>query len=356
MAEQDQNGDSRLVVVGASAGGVEALTRLVAGLPGNFGAALLVVVHITPSGTSVLPAILSRAGRLQAVHAEDGMAIEPGRIYVAPPDRHILVDDSRLQLSHGPRENGHRPAIDPLFRTAARVFEKRTIGVVLSGTRDDGTAGMIEVRRRGGIGVAQDPADALFPSMPESAIARAQPEHVLDVPGIARLLVDLANGAGGNPGHGRSNPGHAEESEVKEPSTTGHADPTIPGGTEPPGEISALTCPECGGALWEIRDGKLLRYECHVGHAYSEQALIAEQNGAVEAALWTALRALRERAALMRRLSDRFADRGISSMLFEARADEVDREAAVLQSLIENVAALGDPLADTGAEGVGPRA
>jgi two-component system chemotaxis response regulator CheB len=270
VAEQGQDVSARLVAVGASAGGVEALTRLVSGLPRDFAAALLVVVHVTPSGTSVLPAILSRAGRLRAVHAEDGMEIGPGRIFVAPPDRHVLVEEGRLRLSHGARENGHRPAIDPLFRSAAHVFEDRTIGVVLSGTRDDGTAGLIEIRRRGGIGVVQDPADALFPSMPESAIARAEPDHVLDVPGIARLLVELANGE-------RSNPGNPAGTDVDRQPGSGRLDPTVPGGEEPPGTLSALTCPECGGALWEIRDGQLLRYECHVGHAYSEQALGTRQ-------------------------------------------------------------------------------
>jgi two-component system chemotaxis response regulator CheB len=264
-----------------------------------------------------------------------------------------------VRLSHGPRENGHRPAIDPLFRSAASVFAGRTIGVVLSGTRDDGTAGMIEVRRSGGIGVVQDPADALFPSMPQSAIARAAPDHVLDVPGIARLLVELTNGtpgnpeAGGNPGHGSSNPGHEKGEAVAPEREEGRVDPTIPGGEDPPGDVSAFTCPECGGALWEAREGQLLRYTCHVGHAYSEQTFLAEQNGTLEAALWTALRTLRERAAILRRLSTRFADRGVSSAIFEERARQVDAEAVILESLIANVAALGDPLADPEAEAAG---
>src|SRR5262245_31119695 len=126
---------------------------------------MIVVLHMTPSGTSVLPAIPTRAGRLRAVHVEDGMELEAGRIYVAPPDQHVLVEDGVVRLSHGPRENGHRPAIDPLFRSAALAYSRRTVGVILSGTRDDGTAGLIEVRRHGGIGVAQDPADALYASM-----------------------------------------------------------------------------------------------------------------------------------------------------------------------------------------------
>jgi two-component system, chemotaxis family, protein-glutamate methylesterase/glutaminase len=166
----------------------------VSALPADLAAPIIVVLHITPSGTSVLPAILTRAGKLEAVHVVDGMALEPGRIYVAPPDRHVLVEDGVVRLSNGPRENGHRPAIDPLFRTAAAAYDGRTVGVVLSGTRDDGTAGLIEVRRRGGIAVVQDPADALHRSMPQHAIDLAEPEHVLDVRGIAALLAELAAG------------------------------------------------------------------------------------------------------------------------------------------------------------------
>jgi two-component system, chemotaxis family, protein-glutamate methylesterase/glutaminase len=350
IAEQEQTGRGRIFVIGASAGGVEALTRLVRELPADLGAPMIVVLHVTPSGTSVLPAILSRAGRLRAVHVEDGMALEPGRIYVAPPDQHVLVENVHLRLSSGPRENGHRPAIDPLFRTAARAYEGRAVGVVLSGTRDDGTAGMIEVRRYGGIGVAQDPADALYPSMPQSAIALAKPEHVLDVPGIAALLARLAGGNPGNPTGAGSN-AEGEVSRVEDgPNVAEHDEPTVPGRHEPPGEIVPFTCPECGGALWEIRDGALLRYRCHVGHGYSEQAIVSEQTGTVEAALWTALRMLQERAALLRKLASRFADGGVGSALFEARAEAAEEQARVVSELVQNVGVLGDPIADAEGE------
>ena len=346
IAQQEQNGGSRLFVVGASAGGVEALTRLVSALPSDLGAPMVVVLHVTPAGTSVLPAILTRAGGLEAVHVEDGMSLDPGRIYVAPPDQHVLVEDGVVRLSHGPRENGHRPAIDPLFRTAARAYAARTVGVVLSGTRDDGTAGLIEVRRCGGIGVAQDPDDALFAAMPESAIALAQPEHVLPLPAIATLLIRLASGKAGNPTGNPTNPAGEVNQVEREPNVGVHDDPTAPGLHEPPGDIVPFTCPECGGPLWEIREGALLRYRCHVGHGYSEQAVVGEQNGALEAALWTALRMLQERAALLRRASERFAERGATAAAFEERAAAIEEQARTVSELVQNVAALGDPVTD----------
>jgi two-component system, chemotaxis family, protein-glutamate methylesterase/glutaminase len=188
---KDQRDGRRLVVVGASAGGVEALTRLVGALPPGFRAAVLVVLHVTPSGPSVLPAILTRAGRLQAAHVEDGMAIEPGRIFVAPPDEHLLVEDGRMRLSHGPRENGHRPAIDPLFRSAAQHYGSRVVGILLSGNLSDGTAGLVSIKQRSGIAIVQDPESARYSGIPRSAIERVPVDHVVPVEAMAGLLDHL---------------------------------------------------------------------------------------------------------------------------------------------------------------------
>lgn len=184
-----------IIVVGASAGGVEALLELVGGLPPDLPAAVLVVIHHPEGRPSVLPELLSRRGPLPASHAQDGEPILPGHIYVAPPDHHLTVEGGLLHLSHGPRINRVRPAIDPLFRSAAAAFGPRVVGVVLSGTLDDGTAGLVEIHRHGGMGVAQDPADALFKSMPESAIARDHVEYVLPPSAIAPLLTQLARAA-----------------------------------------------------------------------------------------------------------------------------------------------------------------
>jgi two-component system chemotaxis response regulator CheB len=181
-----------VVVVGASAGGVESLQRLIRGLPADFAAPVLVVMHVLSHGTSVLPVILDRLGTLPATHAADGEEIERGKIYVAPPDHHLLVRDGRVSLTHEPREKGHRPAIDRLFRSAAEAYGEAVVGVVLSGALDDGTAGMRAIREHGGHGIAQDPEEALYGAMPASAIEHGGAEVVLPVDRIAERLVELA--------------------------------------------------------------------------------------------------------------------------------------------------------------------
>jgi two-component system, chemotaxis family, protein-glutamate methylesterase/glutaminase len=186
-----------LIVVGASAGGVQALCELVAGLPPDLPAAVLVVLHVAPHGHSALPAILARSGRLPACHPADGEAIRPGRIYVAPPDLHLMVEDGHLQLSRQASENGHRPAVDILFRTAARAYGPRVVGVVLTGNLDDGTAGLATIKRCGGRAVVQDPREADYPGMPESAIANVAVDHVLPLGEMAAVLQQLVHEAPG---------------------------------------------------------------------------------------------------------------------------------------------------------------
>ncbi|MFN2496438.1 MAG: chemotaxis protein CheB [Pseudonocardiaceae bacterium] len=180
-----------LVVVGASAGGVEALRSLVHGLPGDLDAAVLVVLHIPPGAPSALAQILARSGRLPAVTAQDGDRISQGCIFVAPSDRHMLVRDSRIALSRGPAENGHRPAIDALFRSAAHYYGPRVIGVILSGSRDDGTAGLAAIVEHGGTPIVQDPDTALYRSMPCAAMAHIAIDHVLHPAKMGRLVADL---------------------------------------------------------------------------------------------------------------------------------------------------------------------
>src|SRR5438874_5444198 len=195
LAGGDANGTAQrdIVVMGASAGGVETLATLVSGLPAEFPAAIFVVLHLLPTGQSVLPEILDRAGPLPAATAESGETIDRGRIYVAPPDRHLLLLPGRVRLTNGPRENGHRPALDPLFRSAVRTYRQRVIAVVLSGSLDDGTAGLRLVKRLGGTTVAQDPEDALYPSMPASAVANEAADYVLPIADIAALLCELVD-------------------------------------------------------------------------------------------------------------------------------------------------------------------
>jgi two-component system chemotaxis response regulator CheB len=282
-----------VIALAASAGGVEALTRVVGGLPKDLPAAVLVVLHIAPVGPSVLPSIIARQGKLPAIHPSDGDPLVAGCVYVAPPDFHLTVTRERARVSAGPRENGNRPAADPLFRSVAAEFGPKGAGVVLSGSLDDGTAGLAAVKRAGGLTVVQDPEEAAFPSMPASAAAYVHPDHVVPLDEIAGILVDFAKRiASGEPsgrdvGAGRTN--MSEDQYV-----------------DPP---SAITCPDCGGTLWVTSDAPM-RFRCRVGHAFSPEALLIGKQDTLENAIWAAIVALQERAELSRRLIRRLGPDG----------------------------------------------
>lgn len=315
-----------IIVVGASAGGVEALSELFSRLPGDVPASFFVVLHVPDRGTSMLPDILSRRGALPAVHPRDGAPIEPGRVYVAPPGFHLLVKRGTVRLLRGPRENGARPAVDPLFRTAAAAYGPRVVGVVLSGTLDDGTAGLQSVKSRGGTALVQDPDEAMYAGMPRSAVEHVEVDGVLPLAEIAMMLVRLAN----TPVEEDQGEGDVSD-ELKPEIDAVEMDPRLVHGDDHPGDPSGYTCPECHGALWEIKEGELVRYRCRVGHAYSVETLLSEQSTAMEAALWTALRALEERASLSRGMAERMDGRGHSRLAARYRAEEEEtRERAEL--------------------------
>jgi two-component system, chemotaxis family, protein-glutamate methylesterase/glutaminase len=343
-----------VVVVGASAGGVEALRTLVAGLPSDFPACVLVVLHTPATSRSALAAILDRSGPLPAAQAQEEDRLEPGRIIVAPPDRHLIVYERQVTLSRGPRENGHRPAVDVLFRSAARALGPRVIGVVLSGTLDDGTAGLVAVHRRGGVGVVQSPEDAMYPSMPRAAIAGDHPRHVLPVAEmpalLARLVTERVDAASEEedpaPTRSVSRTGPRTDAQSDHEMKTEIAMAALDGDAlndpERPGTSSGFACPDCHGVLFEIQDGDVPRFRCRVGHAWSPHSLAAQQTLAVEGALWIALRALEEKAALADRMSAGARDRGhvITAQSFAAQAAESRAAALVLRDLIEQTTAL----------------
>jgi two-component system, chemotaxis family, protein-glutamate methylesterase/glutaminase len=320
--------DHDIVVVGASAGGVEALAGLTASLAPDLPAAVFVVLHVPPTGTSALPDILSRHGPLPAAHVKDGEPIENGRIYVAPPDHHVLLQSGHARLSRGPRENGHRPAVDPLFRSAAREYASRVIGVVLSGTLDDGTAGLAAIKARGGLAVVQEPTDALYPGMPESAVEHVRVDHVRPAAAIGallgRLTAELAEEA---------SPAAPAEMKV-EVEVEGFSLDAMEG--EHPGTPSGFSCPDCNGVLWEIQDGERHRFRCRVGHAWSPEGLLTQQSDGLETALWVALRSLEERAALARKLAQPARRRGhtITARRFEEQATEAQQAARLVRSLL----------------------
>lgn len=317
-----------VVVVGASSGGVETLARFVAKLPVDLPATVLVVLHV-PAVHSSLPRILDRSGPLPAAHAVSGEPLVPGRILVAPPDQHLLIDDGRVRLSRGPRENGHRPAIDPLFRSAARWCGSRVIAVVLSGSLDDGSAGLITVRDHGGVTVVQDPDDAISPGMPLAALATLPPDHVVEVDEMGELVGRLAAEPVDHTPVPVSDDLVAETGVAALELGALHRD-------DRPGQPAGLSCPDCAGTLWEIDEGGLRRYRCRVGHAWSPDSLLVKQAVELEAALWAALRSLEEKAALERRLATRAqtGGRALSAARFDAQAFEDEASATLVRDLL----------------------
>lgn len=318
-----------IVVIGASAGGVEALTNLVHYLSPDLPASIFVVIHFPSFGVSVLPQILSRSGSLPALHPEDREVIQPGRIYIAPPDHHLVLRHDHIRLSRGPRENGHRPAVDTTFRSAAQVYRNRVIGVLLSGTLDDGTAGLAWIKAVGGLAFVQDPAEALFDGMLQNAIENVPIDQVLRVSEIASCLNTLAD-----------TPVQEVEivpDDLEKDAKIVRLDKAMrERGEQPPGTPSPLTCPECGGVLWELHDNNLIQFRCHVGHVYSLDGMLSEQAEAIEKALWSAVRILEEKAALARRLANQAHQqhRPHSENRFREQAEEAEQNAAVVRQLI----------------------
>lgn len=323
----------RIIVIGASSGGVETLTQLVRCLPAELPVAIFVVVHVPAHSPSALPKILSRAGQLPALHPQDRLAIQPGKIYVAPPDQHLLIKRGFMQLSQGPKENRYRPAIDPLFRTAARAYGPQVVGVVLSGALDDGTAGLMVVKQQGGFAIAQDPQEALYASMPRSAIANVAVDAVLPVVEIADLLIKLAAQPIVN---SQSDNSHSPSEELQQEADMAELDFVAISASDHPGIPSGYACPECGGSLWELQHSNLIRFRCRVGHAYSAESLLADQSDALENALWVALRALEERAALSQQMASRAKERNytISAVQFENQAQDAEQQAALIRQVL----------------------
>ena len=329
-----------IIVVGASAGGVEALSRLVGDLPDDLPAAVFIVLHMAPHSGSALLRILSRQTTLTVAHPGDGEPVQPNRVYVAVPDRHLVVGPGVVRATSGAKENGHRPSVDTLFRSAAASYGPRVVGVVLSGTRDDGAAGLRAIRARGGAAIVQDPEEALFPGMPRSALAGDHPDFVLPLGEIGAHLSKLTREEPG-PGAEHLREGSPAPMSDALDAELGWAQPELTEGAPPGppfGTPSGISCPECHGGLWEIDDVGFPRYRCRVGHGFSADSLLVNQSSGVEAALWTAYRALEERAALCRGLADRARARqaDITAQHFRAEAADVARQADVLRGVLRS--------------------
>ncbi len=332
-----------IVVIGASAGGVEALTTLVAHLPHDLPAALFVVVHISSEAPSSLAQILSRAGALPARTAQDKAPIEHGHIYVAPPDRHLLLTAEDVRVVSGPRENRHRPAIDPLFRSAALSFGRRVVGIVLSGALNDGTAGLLAIKRAGGIAMVQDPATAAFPGMPKSALTYVSVDWSLPLTALADKIVELVTGTV-HEGEGSVTMEEMDDEqklEMRVETEIAGLNPRAVAQAPQYGKVSSYTCPDCHGPLWEIQDGPLLRFRCRVGHAFTAESMFEGQADNVEEALWMALNILEESEQLYTRLASGARERQHRwiSEQFEQKLRTIKERSAVIRRLL-----VGDPL------------
>lgn len=322
----------RIVVIGASAGGVEALLAVARSLPCDFPAAVFAVLHLPPHSNSVLPQLLRRAGVLPAEHARHGEPIVGGRWYVAPPDHHLLVRGTQVHLGRGPSENGHRPAIDSLFRSAASAYDSHVVGVVLTGSLDDGTGGLLAIKLAGGIAVVQDPEEAMYPSMPQSALANVAVDYIRPMAEIGKLLFELVSQPAARRKEERVMLVQSEAMAHEAAEAEDFAGEEV----ERRGVPSAFACPDCHGVLWEVREGDLVRYRCRVGHAYLPQALSAAQSEQLEESLWIALRTLRESCALSKRLAERARERNMGQMAmnYDSRAREASQRAMVIEDVL----------------------
>jgi two-component system chemotaxis response regulator CheB len=319
-----------VIVIGASAGGLEPLQRVLADLPPELPAAVFIVLHM--GATSYLAETLGRASTLPVRQAVSGAMVEFGVVHVAVPGVHLLLHDNHLLLRRGPRENLVRPAVDPLFRSAAATFGGRVIGVILSGALNDGAAGMRAIKRCGGVAVVQLPTDAAYLSMPVSAIHHANVDHVVPAHEMGGLLTRLVQEpAGVTPEIPFSI--RLETAIAAQEVASMAADDEL-------GTPSRFTCPECHGALWEIDDESLLRYRCHVGHAFTAETMLATQARQAEELLWSLMRAHQERAALARRMAEqeRAQNRDDLARQLQGRAEGYDEDAAVIRSLLRDSA------------------
>ncbi|WP_341939044.1 chemotaxis protein CheB [Marinimicrobium sp. C2-29] len=315
------------VVIGASAGGMAALKELLAQLPGDFPDPIFIVNHMAADTTGeALVKVLNECGPLTCIHASDQQVFESGTVYVAPSDQHMLIEEGRILITKGARENRSRPAIDPLFRSAAVAYGNRVVGIILTGYLDDGTSGMMAIKRCGGVCIAQDPQDASYPDMPQSVIANVGVDYCLPVARMGALLSELVR---------RELPerGPVPEDIVIEAKIAQRVLSDLPS-VEALGDQVPFNCPDCGGVLWQMEEGEFLRYRCHTGHAFTSSALLAQQTVKIEETLWVALRMFEERQNLLVTMSQGDSRRSLPSTSQRAKDSQVhiDRIRAMLKS------------------------
>ncbi|OGX81448.1 chemotaxis protein CheB [Hymenobacter lapidarius] len=330
-----------IIVIGASTGGVTALMELVKALPADFPAPIFVVMHVPADSPGTLPQLLNTVSALKARHPQDGEVVEPGVIYVARPDHHLLLEGDRVLVARGPKENRFRPSIDALFRSAAYTYGPRAIGVVLTGYLDDGTSGLWSVQRMGGVAVVQEPQDAEQPSMPTNALEFVAADHVVPLAQMGTLLVGLIQ----ERAPAKPRLPAAELDLLKIELTIAKQGGGFELGIIDKGKLTPFTCPDCHGALTQLIEGKLIRYRCHTGHAYTVSALLSEVTESVESMLYQSMRGLEETKMLLQNLGRHFADdlQEAVAALFFRKADETGHQARIVhESILKHEALSGD--------------
>jgi two-component system chemotaxis response regulator CheB len=328
--EQTAMQPSVIVTVGASAGGLPVLKQLVRTIPSEFDGAIFIVMHISPDARSYLPELLSPHTSLPVTRAEDGEPIVGGHIYVARPDLHLLVDRKKIGLRNGPKENRFRPSIDALFRSAAYTYQSKAIGVVLSGALDDGTSGLWAIKRMGGTAIVQHPEEAEFDSMPLSALTHVDIDHCVRVAELGPLLVELTKNRAESPPLATAAELQQIETEVRIASSAN----AFQAGIMDVGQLTPFTCPECHGALVQLREGKRRKFRCHTGHAYSGSALLAGVTKSVGELLWQVTRGLEECVMLLEDSGQHCAKEGPpgAAQQFFQKARETEERAKTLQT------------------------
>src|SRR3954447_13573513 len=327
---------SALTVIGGSAGGIEALTSVVAALPSSTRAPVLAVIHVLATHRSRLPEILQRHTALEVAHATDGEKLRPGTVRIAPPDHHVVVVDGGLRLSRGPRENRHRPSIDVLFRSAVRWHGADVTAVLLSGGPGDGVGGLSLVKAAGGVTLVQDPAQSFSPALPEDAIETVGPDFVGSASELgARVGARLRGEPQSNRQLGSSDAGVHDDlhDELRVEAQGEMAGVEMTGSGWKP---SGFACPDCNGALWELGGDRLIRFRCRVGHSYAAESLLDGQAEELEEALWSAINVMEERSELSRRLADRADEHGFSetSQRYRSTSDDMHKQADHIRALL----------------------
>jgi two-component system, chemotaxis family, protein-glutamate methylesterase/glutaminase len=321
-----------IVVIGASAGGIPALVELVKHLPANLKASVFVVLHISPNSPSQLPQIITRSGYLKAIHPRDDQVIEQGIIYVAPPNYHMLVEDDHILVKKGPKENRFRPSIDALFRSAAYNYKTRVIGVILSGMLDDGTSGMWSVKRMGGLGIIQAPEDALCSSMPINVMEYVKVDYSVPVTQIGYLIKQLTN----KPAPDKPELDPAEIKRLETEIKIAAQKNAFEIGLQYLGNPTLLTCPECNGSLVQFKEGSIIRYRCHTGHAFTQDSFMANASKAIEEKLWQAVRSLEELVIILEEMAKHYEQMNMpaKAQQFYTKAQETRKRASCIHEYI----------------------